>query len=162
MLKSIIFVIVLVSVTLCTAKWPNHDISTLKLLQIVHRHGDRANIKFVPNDPYSSEAKYWPEGLGQLDTRGKYRMFKIGQFIRQEYNDYFGDQYSPREVYARSSLSERCVESLSVLLAGAYPPKQKVWQWNSGSDAQLGQLWQPFPIQTFMPDTDDLVLDDVR
>jgi hypothetical protein len=32
--------------------WPNHDISTLKLLQVVHRHGDRTPVKFYPNDPF--------------------------------------------------------------------------------------------------------------
>ena len=143
-----------------STRWPNHDISTLKLLQIVHRHGERAPILFTPNDPFKDE-KSWPAGIGQLTTRGKYHMHKVGQFIREEYNNYLGDKYSPREVYARSSLTDRCVESVSCLLSGAYPPKQKVWQWNNGSDAELGQLWQPFPIQTFMPSNDDLVLEQV-
>ena len=147
---------------LCSAsnRWPDHDISTLKLLQVVHRHGDRAPVEFKRNDPFRT-ADHWVEGIGELTTKGKYRLFKRGQFIRQEYNTYLGDKYSPREVYARSSLTDRCIESLSVLLSGAYPPKQKVWQWNNGSDAELGQSWQPFPIQTFMPSANDLVLEQV-
>ncbi|CAG2108643.1 unnamed protein product [Medioppia subpectinata] len=145
-------------VCLASDRWPNHDISTLKLLQIVHRHGDRSPTHFPPNDPFKDLNKYWVEGLGELTTKGKYRMYKLGEFIRQEYNQYLGDKYSPREVYARSSLADRCIESLSNLLSGAYPPKQKEWQWGNDSDAALGKVWQPFPIQTFMPKNDDLVL----
>jgi lysosomal acid phosphatase len=44
-------------------------------------------------------------------------------------------------------------------LAGSYPPKNKQWQWNNGSDAELGLLWQPFPIETFMPKINDSLLD---
>ena len=141
-------------------RWPNHDISTLKLLQIVHRHGDRTPIIFPPNDPFKNES-YWPEGIAQLTSKGKYRMYKLGQFIRQEYHQYLGDNYSPREVYARSSLHDRCIESLSLLLSGAYPPNQKLWQWNNRSDAELGRFWQPVPIQTYMPAVNDLVLEQV-
>ena len=138
-------------------RWPNHDISTLKLLQIVHRHGDRAPTEFTANDLYQNES-YWPQGIGELTNKGKYRLYKTGQFIRKEYQQYLGDKYSPREVYARSSITDRCIESLSSLLAGAYPPNSKEWQWNNGTDAELGHIWQPIPIETFMPDYDDLVL----
>jgi hypothetical protein len=58
----------------------------------------------------------------------------------------------------RSSLSHRCIESVSSLLAGAYPPKHRDWQWANGTDPLLGQHWQPFPIETFMPKRDDIVL----
>ena len=154
------FVITFVTVSQASNQWPNHDISTLKLLQIVHRHGERSPIDFTANDPYKSD-HYWTEGIGELTAKGKYRMFKRGQFIRQEYDKYLGDGYSPREVYVRSSITDRCIESVSCLLSGAYPPKQKTWQWNEGSDASLGQVWQPFPIQTFMPKEEDLVLNQV-
>ncbi|CAG2118526.1 unnamed protein product, partial [Medioppia subpectinata] len=148
-------------VTICDAsnQWPNHDISTLKLLQIVHRHGDRTAKDFAPNDPFDSEV-FWPEGDGKLTTAGKYRMYKMGEFLRQEYGPYFGDQYSPREVYARSAAADRCLESVANLLAGAYPPKQTQWQWNKGSDASLGRLWQPIPINTVLDKKEDRLLDD--
>ncbi|CAG2122469.1 unnamed protein product, partial [Medioppia subpectinata] len=119
-------------------------------------HGERSPTHFSNNDPFK-DPKYWVEGLGELTTKGKYRMYKLGEFIRQEYNQYLGDKYSPREVYVRSSIVERCIESTSSLLAGAYPPKQKDWEWNNGTDAQLGLVWQPFPIQTFMPVENDTV-----
>ena len=62
-----LFVITLLRVSQASNQWPNHDISTLKLLQIVHRHGDRSPMEFKPNDPYKSD-HYWPQGIGQLTT----------------------------------------------------------------------------------------------
>jgi hypothetical protein len=85
-------------------------------------------------------------------------MYKLGQFLRQNYDQYLGPTHSPREVYARSSIEHRCIESVSCLLAGAYPPVTKDWQWNNGTDAELGLHWQPFPIETFMPKNDDPML----
>ena len=137
-------------------RWPNHDISTLKLLQIVHRHGEKAPQWFTPNDPFKNES-FWTEGIGQLTIKGKYRMYELGQFIRQEYHSYLGDNYSASEVYARSSITDRCIESTSVLLSGAYPPIPKAWQWSQGSNATLGNVWQPILIQTFTPKSDDIV-----
>ena len=50
--------ILVISVTRGQAsdRWPNHDISTLKLLQIVHRHGERTPLSFTPNDPFKNES----------------------------------------------------------------------------------------------------------
>jgi prostatic aicd phosphatase len=157
MFNSLFVTFNLIALSYGSTEWPNHDISTLKLLQIVHRHGDRTPLDFAPNDPFKG-ISYWREGIGQLTTKGKYRMYKLGQNIRKEYDSYLGPNYSPREVYARSSVSSRCIESLSCLLSGAYPPKPQEWQWNNGSDAELGQLWQPIPIETFMPKHEDIVL----
>ncbi|CAG2106485.1 unnamed protein product, partial [Medioppia subpectinata] len=195
--------------TNASKRWPNHDISTLKLLQLVHRHAERPPLYFPPNDPYKDskywhegggelalkgkyrmyklgefirQDKYWHEGGGELALKGKYRMYKLGEFIRQEYNDYLGDKYSPREVFDRSSVTDRCIESTSSLLAGAYPPKTQDWIWDIGGDANTSSLlagayppktqdwiwdiggdaklahsWQPIPIQTFIPHENDLV-----
>ncbi|CAG2166036.1 unnamed protein product [Oppiella nova] len=137
----------------------SHDISTLRLIQVVHRHGDRTPVLFVPNDPYINASIYWPEGVGELTLEGKYRMYRLGQFLRQEYDSFLGHNFSPREVYARSSLCSRCLESLSLLLSGAYPPNNTVWQWSNGSDVELAHQWQPFPIETFMPEKYDAILD---
>ena len=134
--------------------WPEHDISTLKHLQIVHRHGDRNLNGLKPNDPFNNMSQYWPEGVGELTAKGKYQMYRLGQYLRREYNHYLGDQFSPREVYVRSSAKKRCLESVSCLLAGAYPPNSTQWQW----DSQLGKMWQPFPIETFIPMDDDKLL----
>ena len=160
LLFSLKTIILSLSIIEATNQWPNHDISTLKLVQLVHRHGDRAPVAFPANDPYNDIA-YWPEGIGELTSKGKYRMYRLGQFVRQEYDSYLGNKYSPREVYARSSSSHRCVESLSTLLAGAYPPKHNPWISNTSSDSDLATLWQPIPIETFIPQKEDLVLEQV-
>ncbi len=113
MSNSLLVILNLIALSCGSTEWPNHDISTLKFLQIVQRHGDRTSLDFVPNDPFK-DISYWREGIGQLTTKGKYRMYKLGQNIRKEY-----------EVYARSSISSQCIESVSCLLSGAYPPKSK-------------------------------------
>ena len=141
-----------------TDRWPNHDISTLKLLTIMHRHGDRGPVDFPPNDPFQTE-KYWPAGMGELLPKGKYRLYKRGEFIKDEYDPFLS--HNPREVYVRSALTDRCLESVACLLAGAYPVGHKAWVWSNGSDAEIGNVWQPFPIYTFMPNQDDLVLEAV-
>lgn len=101
--------------------WHNHDTSTLQLLQIVHRHGERTPNFFVKNDPFKDMDKYWPIGLGQLTLKGKFRMYKLGQFFRKSYSDFL-NRTNPQQVYIRSSIEHRCIESASMFLAGAFPP----------------------------------------
>ena len=137
--------------------WPNHDVSTLKHLQIVHRHGERTVNFLEDKDPFQNLSKYWPEGLGQLTNRGKNQMYKLGQYLRQEYKQYLGDEFSPREVYARSSAQTRVLESAACLLAGVYPPNSTQWQW----DTNLGKMWQPIPIETLVPSSEDKLLRDI-
>jgi hypothetical protein len=84
-------------------------------------------------------------------------MYKVGQLIHNEYKTFFGDMYSPHDIYVRSSIAQRCIESVSSLLAGAFPPT-KAWQWSNASDAPLAMMWQPFPIETFMPQSEDFLL----
>ena len=97
-------------VTGADISWNDHDISTLKLLQIVHRHGERTVLEnnMPKTDPFRNRTK-WPDGFGQLTPKGKYRMYKIGENLRKWYKDFLDlkDQGSPREVYARSSIEHR-------------------------------------------------------
>src|ERR1700748_3570963 len=76
---------------------------TLRLLQVMNRHGDRNAENWFPNDPFVNLTEYWSEGEGALTLKDKRRMYGIGRFIRQEYDSFLGNQFSPREVYARSS-----------------------------------------------------------
>lgn len=93
--------------------------SRLVDVQVLFRHGDRAPLSpLFANDPYGDEAQYWPTGLDQLTPLGRMRMFKLGQWIRNRYDQYLGDRYSPREVSARSSAIDRCLESAQLVLAG--------------------------------------------
>lgn len=91
----------------------------LSYVQIMFRHGDRAPLTpMLPNDPYSDENRYWPHGLEQLTSTGRVRMYRLGEVIRNRYNQYLGDRFSPREVYVRSSAIDRCLESAQLVLAG--------------------------------------------
>ena len=127
------------------------DNSTLVLLQIVHRHGDRTPISFYKNDPYKGEDK-WLDGLGELTPRGKDRMYDFGKQLRKRYGDYLGD--TPKNIYLRSSASDRCLESASALASGLYPPKNR-WIW--GNDL-LAISWQPIAIQTELKSSDGLLV----
>ncbi len=97
--------------------WPNHDISSLKLLQVVCRHGDRTPVSFTANDPFSDE-KYWSERPGVLTHCGRRRMYLKGQFIRQAYNPYLDHKCCMNEICGKSSGAQRCVETAQALIAG--------------------------------------------
>jgi len=91
---------------------------TLVHLQVLFRHGDRAPlIPYIKSGPFEHE-KYWPNGFDELTNTGRARMYHLGEFIRDKYRDYLGDKFSPREVYARSSAIDRCLESAQLVLAG--------------------------------------------
>lgn len=95
----------------------------LRHLQIVFRHGDRAPlVPLFPNDPFKES---WPHGLDQLTTDGRARMFRLGQMIRAKYANYLGSDFSPREIFARSSAIDRCLESAQLVLAGKW---QKIFK----------------------------------
>lgn len=123
----------------------------LRLVQIVHRHGDRTPIEFRGDDTFSNET-YWPQGFGELVNKGKQRMFNKGQFIRENYADFLTNDH--KEIHIRSSSAERCLESVSYLLAGVYPPKDD-WIWSNNT--KIAKLWQAFPIQT-VPEGEDTML----
>lgn len=58
------------------------------------------------------------------------REYSIGKMLRQRYNDFLGDLYHPKDVYARSTDIDRTKMSLYLVLAGLYPPS-KEQNWNS-------------------------------
>ena len=130
--------------------------SSLKLVQIVQRHGDRNPTNFYANDPYKDE-KYWPEGIGETTLRGKVRMFEFGITIRNRYDDYLGD--SPRDVSCRSSALSRTLESAQCFLAGLYEP-EGFWIWSNDSQLEssvVAKHWQPIAVNTVLAADDGLL-----
>lgn len=123
---------------------------TLKQVQVVLRHGDRTPTKFVPGDKYADLA-YWPQGMGQLVNQGKQRLFRKGEFLRKRYDQFLKN---PRQVYVRSGITERCLNSASYLMSGLFPP-ENIWIWSNKTE--LGKLWQAFPIETMPKDIDYLL-----
>ncbi|XP_054165608.1 prostatic acid phosphatase-like [Oppia nitens] len=144
-----VFVIYIVINVLFVVITSSTDSSQLKLVFMIHRHGDRTPIQSYPTDPYANSS-YWPDGWGQLTTKGKQRMYALGEYIRRRYQDFL--TIDPREVYIRSSGSDRCLESAALVMAGMYRPDDR-WIW----DNQLGKQWQPFAIQTVPHDNDSML-----
>jgi hypothetical protein len=101
---------------------PRNSINTLKLLQVIHRHGERNPILFPPNDPFNSE-KYFSGLPGDLNKQGKDRLFRLGNYIRDEYKEYLGFDLSAHQVISQSSGSRRAIESAIAFRAGIFHQK---------------------------------------
>lgn len=98
------------------------DTSDMKLIKlaVIFRHGDRSPVHDFPTNPYPPhDQRYWPEGKGQLTANGKKRMDDLGGFIRKRYAHFLPDNHM--YVNARSSPTERCIDSVSHVLAAAFP-----------------------------------------
>ncbi|KYN18413.1 PREDICTED: venom acid phosphatase Acph-1-like isoform X1 [Trachymyrmex cornetzi] len=125
-LQSTIFTIFLSSLALSATP----DVE-LQLLHVVFRHGDKVphrEFQNYPNDPYR-DYSYYPMGNGDLTNQGKMREYKIGTMLRERYDQYFGLDYWPSKIYARSSEVPRTQLSLQLVLAGLFPPSEKQ-TWN--------------------------------
>ncbi|ODN01018.1 Lysosomal acid phosphatase [Orchesella cincta] len=100
----------------------NANLQTLRLVQVLFRHGDRTPIDRFPKDPYDSR-KFWPEGFGRLTKRGKLMQYELGQYIRLRYNGFINETYTPEEIYVQSSNYDRTIMSAMANLAGMWPSK---------------------------------------
>lgn len=112
--------------------------STLELVHVIFRHGDRnpGIESLYPSNPYYDE-KFYPEGYGQLTNDGKRTEYNLGRALRQRYNDFLGTSWNIKNLEARSTDYNRTKMSLELVLASLYPPK--------GSQAWSPLYWQPIP-----------------
>lgn len=117
------------------------DQTSLELIQIVFRHGDRTPVVVYPNDPYN--ASYWQKygGLGQLTTTGMLQHYEYGQFLRERYDSFLGAEYDRDHVFVRSTDYDRTLMSAGSLLASLYKPE-------GDQVFEPGLDWQPIPIRT--------------
>ncbi|KAK4880925.1 hypothetical protein RN001_004244 [Aquatica leii] len=107
-----------------------------KIFRHGHRTTERSASSLYPNDPYKNE-KYYPYGYGQLTNKGKRKAFALGQWLRKRYNAFLGNLYHPNIMDAVSSGYNRTSATLSIVLAGLYPPKGTDLDWNKNLN------WQP-------------------
>lgn len=134
---------VLLNVLLCFDVFPSQVASqssaesSLVLLQVVYRHGDRTPISTFKNDPHPIST--WKEGPGQLTKLGCMQHYRLGSFLRKRYADYITG--NPHELTVWSSDRDRCLMSASCHLAGMYVPSPD-WVWDKGFP------WQPVAIHT--------------
>lgn len=125
------------------------DLSSLELVHIIFRHGDRTPVEPYPNDPYKN-VSLWPVGWGQLTNEGKRQHYHLGQFFRRRYGNFLSSKYLKEEIHIRSTDVDRTLMSAESNLAGLYPPEGgQIWE--------PGITWQPIPIHT-LPEAMDEVL----
>lgn len=68
-------------------------------------------------------------------------MYDVGRYLRRHYGGFLSEDV--HEIYVRSSGKERCLESVQLLVNGAYKPTlDSVWTWNRS------ELWIPVPAQS--------------
>nr|XP_027197492.1 lysosomal acid phosphatase-like [Dermatophagoides pteronyssinus] len=145
------------------------DQTTLRLVQLIHSHGDRTPGQFVHNDPYSLVRHFWPEGIGQLTRLGRNRMYKVGRFFHGVYanflNTYRYQTNVENFIQVRSSSYRRCLESASALSAGLIGGLSNFERENDNFTTEefiyenLERFWIPIPIKSFSPKGTDPLLD---
>ncbi|XP_034985824.2 prostatic acid phosphatase-like [Zootoca vivipara] len=111
----------------------------LKYVVLVYRHGDRNPVSTFPTNEVKEHV--WPQGYGQLTTRGMRQQYQLGKFIKERYKDFLSDEYKRNEIYVRSTDYDRTIMSAQANLAGLFPPK-KNQIWNKEI------AWQPIPVHT--------------
>ncbi|XP_028997501.1 lysosomal acid phosphatase-like [Betta splendens] len=115
------------------------DERKLAYVTVVFRHGDRSSIQVFENVTHPESD--WPQGFGQLTQKGMRQLFELGQFLRNRYKGFLSEAYDRREIYVRSTDTDRTLMSAAASLAGLYPP--------SGEQMFRPDLkWQPIPIHT--------------
>lgn len=124
------------------------DISSLQLVHLVYRHGDRTPSAEFPTDPTPG---IWPQGFGELTNLGKMQQYELGKFLKKRYlNGFMNSSYNDDEITVRSTDKSRTLMSAYTNLAGLYPPKDHE-KWNPNLD------WQPIPVHTLPKDEDQLL-----
>lgn len=74
----------------------------------------------------------------------------MGKYLRRRYDKLIGPEYSHKNVYIRSSDTDRTIMSALCNSAGLFPPAEKdVWMSNLD--------WQPIPIHTVALNEDYLI-----
>jgi len=129
---------------------------TLQHVQILYRHGDRSPTDIAPADP--NNWTKWPQGFGQLSTRGMNQHWQLGQLIAQTYatgsDALLSSTYKHAELYAASDEESRCLMSAASNFAGLYPA---CGQTGCPTSNGWPSTWSPVPIHT-MPQATDFIL----
>lgn len=88
--------------------------------------------------------------IQKIFQHGKLRAFKLGEILRQKYNDFLGSTYLQKDVKFLSSDFERTKMSLQLVLAGLYPPNS-LQKWKADLN------WQPIPFRSIHPISKDYI-----
>ncbi|KAL8577572.1 hypothetical protein ACOMHN_044252 [Nucella lapillus] len=110
--------------------------SSLVLLQLLFRHGDRSAINLFPWDQHHSA---WPQGPGQLTKVGMEQTYKYGGELRKMYASFLPTSYDRFAVAVQSTDYDRTLMTAQCLLVGLFPANSSQWSLSP---------WQPIPIHT--------------
>uniref|UniRef100_A0A1Y1L018 acid phosphatase n=1 Tax=Photinus pyralis TaxID=7054 RepID=A0A1Y1L018_PHOPY len=115
-----------------------NDVTTLKYVHLLFRHGHRTplNNKTYPTDPHKDET-FYPYGFGTLTNEGKRASYELGEWLQKRYKHYLGYLYYPELVEAFTTPTVRTQMTMALVLAGLFPPKGTVLEWNKNLN------WQP-------------------
>ena len=110
---------------------------------VLHRHGDRTPIAGLPKyNPVES----FPEGYGQLTTKGLQDGYRLGQILHERYvgdNKLLSPNWNDNrdQLYVRSTDVDRTLMTTSSLLSALLPPPV---------DQQVSPTvaWRPIPVHT--------------
>ena len=92
--------------------------STLQLVIITHRHGDRTPI-YYPSDELDFVT--WPLGYGQLTPLGVHQLFELGFAVRNNLPyDFLPANYSSELVHIRASDTDRTLQSAESLMVPSF------------------------------------------
>ncbi|CAG7836993.1 unnamed protein product [Allacma fusca] len=125
------------------------DLKTLRLVQVIFRHGDRTPVVQYPKDPLQDES-LWPEGFSALTKKGKKMQLDLGKYLRARYDGFLSRAYKPLEISVQSSSADRAIMSALANLAGLFPPTEEDPKSMWDEDIK----WQPIPVHT-LTDADD-------
>ncbi|CAH0554071.1 unnamed protein product [Brassicogethes aeneus] len=117
------------------------DKDTIQLVHVFFRHGSRTPEKShqYPTDPYGLK-DFEPMGWGQLTNIGKQRAYKLGHLLRERYDNFLGQIYTPDIVRAKSTDFDRTKMSALLALAGLFKPAPSQL-WNEEV------TWLPIPYE---------------
>ncbi|CAK9801459.1 Testicular acid phosphatase homolog [Anthophora plagiata] len=127
----------------------NIEHSTLRLVTVVTRHGDRAPQDTYPNDPYVNDTME-PYGWGQLTNEGRRNQYNQGLFLRKRYDNFLGTVYNPDIFYLQCTAVDRT--KMSAMLEAA-----ALWKPNENQAFKPDLAWQPVTL-FYQPRSEDTLM----
>ncbi|KPI93945.1 PREDICTED: venom acid phosphatase Acph-1-like [Papilio xuthus] len=119
----------------------------------IFRHGDRTPDQ-EELDKYPAEEKseklFFPFGKKALTNKGKQRGFKVGEYLRERYDEFISQLYLPDEIKIRTTDYDRTKMTALTAMSALYPPLPPQ-RWNPALN------WQPVPYDTLEYQHDDLL-----
>jgi len=78
--------------------------------------------------------------------------YELGKYLRQRYEGFINNTYSPKEIFVQSSDADRAIMSALSNMAGMWPPtpEDPKSQWDSNL------AWQPIPVHTIPKSLDNV------